>query len=214
MPCLKDNTITDNPSCDPSPSSIPVEEETISEPTLEPPQEPEINSESSALSSSTPVLETSDPILDGSDEEEEHPEAQTQALRDYQLARHRVCRVPKDHPRCISWKSQLQPVVAVSTTEAEYIAAKEAIWLQGLLSELDARAAQVGHPSRPLATHGPSARLLFNYCCFVSRSSLSPCLPVGELRPVSEGYNPDRHFSSISTPRRGNIAARSLVLVW
>ncbi|KAI5678330.1 hypothetical protein M9H77_09280 [Catharanthus roseus] len=35
---------------------------------------------------------------------------------------------------CISWKSQLQPVVALSTTEAEYIAAteaiKEAIWLQ------------------------------------------------------------------------------------
>ncbi|KAI5674225.1 hypothetical protein M9H77_14589 [Catharanthus roseus] len=36
---------------------------------------------------------------------------------------------------CISWKSQLQPVVALSTTEAEYIAAteaiKEAILLQG-----------------------------------------------------------------------------------
>ncbi|KAI5675792.1 hypothetical protein M9H77_06742 [Catharanthus roseus] len=36
---------------------------------------------------------------------------------------------------CISWNSQLQPVVALSTTEAEYIAAteaiKEAIWLQG-----------------------------------------------------------------------------------
>ncbi|KAI5673655.1 hypothetical protein M9H77_14019 [Catharanthus roseus] len=89
MPCLKDNTITDNPSCDPSPSSIPVEVETISEPTLEPPQEPETNSESSAPSS-TPVPETSDPILDGSDEEEEHLEAQTQALSDYQLARVRV----------------------------------------------------------------------------------------------------------------------------
>ncbi|XP_060670432.1 secreted RxLR effector protein 161-like [Ziziphus jujuba] len=41
---------------------------------------------------------------------------------------------------CISWKSQLQPVVALSTTEAEYIAAtevaKEAIWLKGLLMEL------------------------------------------------------------------------------
>ncbi|KAI5650754.1 hypothetical protein M9H77_36759 [Catharanthus roseus] len=35
---------------------------------------------------------------------------------------------------CISWKSQLQPVVSLSTTEAEYITAteviKEAIWLQ------------------------------------------------------------------------------------
>ncbi|KAL0322888.1 UNVERIFIED_CONTAM: Retrovirus-related Pol polyprotein from transposon TNT 1-94 [Sesamum angustifolium] len=36
---------------------------------------------------------------------------------------------------CISWKSQLQNIVALSTTEAEYIAIteafKEAIWLEG-----------------------------------------------------------------------------------
>ena len=42
---------------------------------------------------------------------------------------------------CVSWKSQLQSVVALSTTEAEYIAVtesiKEAIWLQGLLSEIN-----------------------------------------------------------------------------
>ncbi|GAB2285911.1 hypothetical protein Dimus_039730 [Dionaea muscipula] len=41
---------------------------------------------------------------------------------------------------CISWKSQLQPLVALSSTEAEYIAMtdvfKEAIWLQGLLTEI------------------------------------------------------------------------------
>ncbi|KAI5654850.1 hypothetical protein M9H77_32037 [Catharanthus roseus] len=65
--------------------------------------EPETNPEFSTLSSSTPVLpsipETPDPILDGSDEEEEHPEAQAQALRYYQLARDRFRRVPKDHPR-------------------------------------------------------------------------------------------------------------------
>ncbi|KAL5538348.1 hypothetical protein UlMin_042297 [Ulmus minor] len=40
----------------------------------------------------------------------------------------------------ISWKSKLQPIVALSTTEAEYIAAtkaiKEALWLQGILQEL------------------------------------------------------------------------------
>ncbi|KAL0409122.1 UNVERIFIED_CONTAM: Retrovirus-related Pol polyprotein from transposon TNT 1-94 [Sesamum radiatum] len=41
---------------------------------------------------------------------------------------------------CISWKSQLQNIVALSTTEAEYIATtealKEAIWLKGLLDEI------------------------------------------------------------------------------
>ncbi|XP_031251064.1 secreted RxLR effector protein 161-like [Pistacia vera] len=40
----------------------------------------------------------------------------------------------------VSWKSQLQPIVALSTTEAEYVAVtdvfKEALWLQGLLSEV------------------------------------------------------------------------------
>ena len=40
----------------------------------------------------------------------------------------------------ISWKSSLQHVVALSTTEAEYIALleafKEAMWLKGLVSEL------------------------------------------------------------------------------
>ncbi|KAI5662319.1 hypothetical protein M9H77_21642 [Catharanthus roseus] len=41
----------------------------------------------------------------------------------------------KDAGNCILWKSQLQPVVALSTTEVEYIVAteaiKEAIWIQG-----------------------------------------------------------------------------------
>ena len=41
---------------------------------------------------------------------------------------------------CISWKSQLQYVVALSSTETEYIppaeVAKETIWLKGLLNEL------------------------------------------------------------------------------
>ncbi|KAL5572585.1 hypothetical protein UlMin_022182 [Ulmus minor] len=41
---------------------------------------------------------------------------------------------------CTSWKTQLQPIMALSTTEIEYIAAteaiKEALWLQGLLQEL------------------------------------------------------------------------------
>ncbi|KAL0318787.1 UNVERIFIED_CONTAM: Retrovirus-related Pol polyprotein from transposon TNT 1-94 [Sesamum angustifolium] len=41
---------------------------------------------------------------------------------------------------CISWKSQLQNIVALSTTEAKYIATtesfKEAIWLKGILTEI------------------------------------------------------------------------------
>lgn len=40
----------------------------------------------------------------------------------------------------VSWKASLQPVVALSTTEAEYIAlteaVKEALWIKGLLDEL------------------------------------------------------------------------------
>lgn len=38
---------------------------------------------------------------------------------------------------CICWKTQLQSVVALSTTEAEYIAAKEAVWLKGILTEFN-----------------------------------------------------------------------------
>ena len=53
------------------------------------------------------------------------------------------------HGCLVSWRSQLQRVVALSTTESEFMAAieciKEAMWLQGLLKELgvDARPAMV-----------------------------------------------------------------------
>ena len=40
----------------------------------------------------------------------------------------------------VSWKSNLQSTIALSTTEAEYMAvtegAKEAVWLRGLLKDL------------------------------------------------------------------------------
>ena len=41
---------------------------------------------------------------------------------------------------CINWKSQQQPIVALSTTEAEFMATteafKEAVWLSGILKEI------------------------------------------------------------------------------
>ncbi|XP_062102836.1 secreted RxLR effector protein 161-like [Humulus lupulus] len=41
---------------------------------------------------------------------------------------------------CVSWRVQLQPVIALSTTKSEYIAIteaiKEAIWIRGLMEEL------------------------------------------------------------------------------
>ena len=41
----------------------------------------------------------------------------------------------------VSWKSHLRSIVALSSTEAEYVAPteaiKEALWLQGLLKELE-----------------------------------------------------------------------------
>jgi hypothetical protein len=48
----------------------------------------------------------------------------------------------------ISWSSRLQPTVALSTTEAEYMAAasaiKEALWLRTLLSELNVNTGTIG----------------------------------------------------------------------
>ncbi|XP_031274820.1 secreted RxLR effector protein 161-like [Pistacia vera] len=42
---------------------------------------------------------------------------------------------------CVSWKSQLQPIVALSSTEVEYVTVadifKEALWLQGLLTKVE-----------------------------------------------------------------------------
>ncbi|KAI5675601.1 hypothetical protein M9H77_06551 [Catharanthus roseus] len=128
MPCLKDKPIIDNPQSILTPSSIPVEVETIFKPSLDPPQEPETNSESFSPSSSTPIPETSYPILDGSEEEEERPEAQTQALRDYQLARDRLRRVPKDRPRY-----GYSYIVSYAFAVASYIKEKEPLCFSEVL---------------------------------------------------------------------------------
>ncbi|KAK4394560.1 Retrovirus-related Pol polyprotein from transposon TNT 1-94 [Sesamum angolense] len=56
----------------------------------------------------------------------------------------------------LSWKSQLQNIVALSTTEAEYIATteafKEAIWLKGILTE-------IGFLNKRFYCFGPRSRL-------------------------------------------------------
>ncbi|KAI5675604.1 hypothetical protein M9H77_06554 [Catharanthus roseus] len=97
MKCLKDKLISDSLPSVPASSSIPVEVEVIPEPPLESPLEPETNPVIPTPSSRTcsfSIPENPDAVLEGSDKEAEHLEAQAQALRDYQLARDRVCRVP------------------------------------------------------------------------------------------------------------------------
>ncbi|KAI5666940.1 hypothetical protein M9H77_16793 [Catharanthus roseus] len=60
--------------------SIPMEVESNPEPSQEPTSEPETQVEPVIPSS---VPDTNEPELEGSHKEEEHPEAQAQALRDY-----------------------------------------------------------------------------------------------------------------------------------
>jgi hypothetical protein len=61
----------------------------------------------------------------------------------------------------ISWCSKLQPTVATSSTEAEYIAAsfaaKEAAWLRHLMCDLDVVSSTV-----PIATDNQSSLALLN----------------------------------------------------
>ncbi|KAM6543569.1 hypothetical protein CsatB_008016 [Cannabis sativa] len=59
---------------------------------------------------------------------------------------------------CISWKSNLQRVVVLSSTEAEFMVAteaiKEAIWLKGLIKELVFRSDDItGHCNNQSALH-------------------------------------------------------------
>ena len=59
------------------------------------------------------------------------------------------------HGGAVSWSSKTQAIIALSSTEAEYIAnthtAKEAKWLAMLLSEIGAEAPQLSRrPARPM----------------------------------------------------------------
>ncbi|KAI5654687.1 hypothetical protein M9H77_31874 [Catharanthus roseus] len=102
MPCLKAKTNPDSPSDIPVDGNIPVEVEDTSEPS-QPHDQPETSGGSDIPTSEQP--ETSTPEFENSDEDEEdHPEAQAQALRDYQLSRDRVRRETRKPARyCYSY---------------------------------------------------------------------------------------------------------------
>ncbi|KAI5666438.1 hypothetical protein M9H77_16291 [Catharanthus roseus] len=90
MPCLKAKTNPNSPSDIPVNGNIPVEVEDTFEPS-QPHDQPETSGGSDITTSQQP--ETSTPESEISDEDDEdHPEAQAQALRDYQLSRDRVRR--------------------------------------------------------------------------------------------------------------------------
>ena len=61
-------------------------------------------------------------------------------VRDLDMRKSTTCYVFTLGGGAISWRSMLQPTVALSTTEAEYMAAvecaKEAVWLHCLVNEL------------------------------------------------------------------------------
>ncbi|KAI5658437.1 hypothetical protein M9H77_27230 [Catharanthus roseus] len=66
------------------------------------------------------ILKTLDLVLEGSDEQVEHPEAQAQALRDYQLARDRVRRFESEgsehlvtYRRCPDAIYTIQPLLDI-----------------------------------------------------------------------------------------------------
>ncbi|PON41342.1 hypothetical protein PanWU01x14_290110 [Parasponia andersonii] len=66
----------------------------------------------------------------------------------------------------VSWKSNLQPLVALCTTEAEYIsiteAIKEALWLKGIIGELGIHQSDVAvHCDNQSTIH------LLNIYCFM-----------------------------------------------
>lgn len=70
---------------------------------------------------------------------------------------------------CITWKSQLQPLVTLSSTEAEYVAiieaVKECTWLKGILKELNFM-----HDIPVMFTDSQSALLLCKNLVYHERS--------------------------------------------
>ncbi|KAI5649670.1 hypothetical protein M9H77_35675 [Catharanthus roseus] len=123
MPCLKDKPVSDSPSGIPRIGSIPVEVEVTFEPSQEHTHEPQTNEELDILSSVpdlTSVLETDVLGLEGSDDEEDHPEAQAQTLRDYQLSRDRFRRAHKEPTRY-----SYSYIVSYAFAVASYVEEKE-----------------------------------------------------------------------------------------
>ncbi|KAM6546251.1 hypothetical protein CsatB_026987 [Cannabis sativa] len=109
---------------------------------------------------------------------------------------------------CISWKSNLQKVVALSSTEAEYMAAteaiKEALWLKGLSKEL-------GFSSEDMTIHcdNQSALHLMKNPMFHDRSKhidiklhfITEIIANGEIKvkKISTEHNPADIFTKCVT---------------
>lgn len=87
---LKAKTVLESSTNVPTVGNIPVEVEDTSGPSQEYTHEPETNEELDVLAS---LLETDVPELENFNDDEDHPEAQAQALRDYQLSRDRARRM-------------------------------------------------------------------------------------------------------------------------
>ncbi|XP_031281789.1 secreted RxLR effector protein 161-like [Pistacia vera] len=113
---------------------------------------------------------------------------------------------------CISWKSQLQPIVALSSNEFEYIAVtdtfKEALWLKGILTEAnlisgkviiysDSQSAII-HRSKNPVYHERTKHV--DVCYHFVRDIITK--GVIELRKVATEENPADMGTKIVTPAK------------
>jgi hypothetical protein len=106
------------------------------------------------------------------------------------------------HGGTVSWSSKKQPLVALSTTEAEYIAAtdaaKEAIWLRRLIGELTSPLQQ----PTPLFCDNKSAIALSKHDAAFHPRTKHIDIRFHYIRETVE----NRHITIIYCPTNDNIA--------